>query len=254
MEFKLFDTHSHVNDPQFDADREAVIADMKERGIGAIVVGTDAEMSLHAVQLAQEHEHLWAAVAQHPADKPEEVFDASLYESLAQNPRVVAIGECGLDYFHEKTEEGRKRQAELFEQHLLLAEKFGKPVMIHCRDAYPDLLAMLDAHPSVKGNIHFFAGDWSTAQEFLKRGFTLSFPGTITFTAQYDDVVKNIPADMYMAETDAPYVAPKAFRGKRNEPKYVEEIVKRIAELRGENFETVAAQTVATATRVWGLT
>lgn len=253
MEFRLFDTHSHVNDPQFEADRALVISKMKEEGIGSIVVGTDAEMSLHAVELAQENEHLWAAVAQHPADKPDEIFDELLYESLALNPRVVAIGECGLDYFHGKTEEDKARQKELFEKHLLLAEKVRKPLMIHCRDAYADLILMLDKHPSLKGNIHFFAGDWSVAQEFLKRGFTISFPGVVTFASQYDEVVRNVPSDMYMTETDAPCVAPKAFRGKRNEPKYVEEVVKRIAEIRGEPLDDVARATVATARRVWGI-
>lgn len=251
FKLSLFDTHSHINDQQFAADCEAVVADMKEQGIGTIVVGTDKKMSEDAVTLAEAHENLWASVALHPADNLAEVFDFAFYEKLARHPKVVAIGECGLDYFHEKTDEGRAKQKALFGQHLLLAEKVGKPLMVHCRDAYEDVITMLDQHKTVKGNIHFFAGTKEVAQQFFDRGFTISFPGTITFTNQYDEVVKMAPADMFMVETDAPYVAPKPHRGKRNEPKYVEEVIRRVAELRGISFEEVAAQTIQTAERVW---
>ncbi len=174
------------------------------------------------------------------------------YEELGKSPRVIAIGECGLDYFRleEKTKEVQK---EAFIQQIELANTLGKPLMLHIRNAYDDALEVLKAHAKVKGDVHFFAGDWATAKKFLDFGFTLSFTGVVTFTHDYDEVIKNAPLDMLLSETDAPYVTPAPHRGKRNEPAYVELVVRKIAEIRGEDFEKVSQQILENACRVFGI-
>jgi TatD DNase family protein len=172
----------------------------------------------------------------------------------------VAIGECGLDYYRleEKT---KKTQIEAFIQQIELANRLQKPLMLHIRDgkhaggvsAYLDAIEILKAHGKVLGDTHFFAGDWSIAKKFLDIGFTLSFTGVVTFTHDYDEVIRNAPLDMLLSETDAPYVTPVPHRGKRNESAYIPEIVKAIAEIRGENFEKVSEQILANAKRVFGI-
>ena len=244
----IIDAHSHLNDKVYDADREAVIARMFEAGVKTITVGTDLEMSRKAILIAEKYD-MWATVGQHPSDNLNEVFDLTIYRKLCENPRVVAIGECGLDFHWEKTEEGRKRQIELFEKQIELAKEVGKPLMIHCREAYdylPDFRGVI-------GNFHFFSGSIADAKKYLDRGFTFSFGGVITFTHDYDELVGYIPAGSLLLETDAPYVAPVPNRGKRNEPAYVTEVVKKIAEIRGISPEQVAEVTFATAKRVFAL-
>jgi TatD DNase family protein len=176
---------------------------------------------------------------------------------------VVAVGECGLDYFRlgDNPAEQIERQKEIFKAQIALAKKYNKPLMIHVRDAvksplypagkaYEDVLALLDGQ-GVVGNVHFFAGGWEIAQKFLALGFTLSFTGVITFTKNYDDVIKKVPLDMLMAETDAPFVAPVPFRGQRNEPAYVSEVVKKIAIIRGEELDWIKHKLVENAKRVF---
>jgi TatD DNase family protein len=182
-----------------------------------------------------------------------EVFDMAAYEKMGASPRVIAIGECGLDYFRleEKTKEV---QRDTFIKQIELANKLNKPLMLHIRNAYDDALDILKSHAKMKGDAHFFAGDWTTAKRFLDLGFTLSFTGVLTFTHDYDEVVKNAPLDMLLSETDAPYVTPVPHRGKRNEPAYVTEVVKRIADIRGEPLGRVAGQLVRNAQRVFALT
>lgn len=260
MGFKLFDTHAHIQDIQFDADREAVILRMKEAGVAAIVAGADRQMNEDGVKLVQDHENLWATVGMHPVEGSVEPYDEARFRELASSPKVVGIGECGLDYFYKPKSEVFEMQRELFRKQLRIAEELGKPVMVHIRptkgvrdDAYLDALPILDEFPNVKGNIHFFAGTWEAAQEFIKRGFTLSFTGVITFSKDYDETLLNIPIDYLMIETDCPYVAPLPFRGKRNEPNYVKYVAGRIAELRGEASERIAEITTQNARRVWGI-
>ena len=181
---------------------------------------------------------------------------------MGKHPRVIAIGECGLDYYRAE-EDTKELQKKAFIEHIELANKLGKPLMLHIRpglrslgeagNAYEDALEILKTHAKVKGDAHFFAGDWKTAKEFLDLGFTLSFTGVLTFTHDYDEVVKNAPLDMLLSETDAPYVTPAPHRGKRNEPAYVAEVVRAIASIRGENLEEVAKQLVANARRVFSL-
>ncbi len=268
---KYFDSHSHIQDKAFDADREAVLARMQEEGIGALVVGTDRKMSEDAVALAEKCDFLWATVGQHPADNPQEDFDREKYLALARHPKVVAIGECGLDYYHETQNAKRKTQNELFEKHIELALEVKKPLMLHCRssagtlDAYEEMLKILNLRLygltdfidfktfEYPGNVHFFVGDWPVAEQFLKRGFTLSFTGVVTFARDYDEVIKRVPLDRLLVETDCPYVAPVPYRGKRNEPKYVKEIAQKVAEIRGENLEKIIEAMLQNALRAFGL-
>ncbi len=235
------------------------------------VVGTQLDTSREAVALAERHDHIYATVGLHPVhtaksyhDEKElgeggkeftsrgEVFDSVAYEALAQSDKVIAIGECGLDYY--RVEETTKDvQIKAFIEHIELANKLQKPLMLHIRNAYDDALEVLRAHTKVQGDVHFFAGDWDTAKKFLDIGFTLSFTGVVTFTHDYDEVVKNAPLDMILSETDAPYITPVPFRGKRNESAYVPYIVEAIANIRGEDHEAVRAQILANAGRVFSI-
>lgn len=273
-----FDTHSHPHDKAFDADREQVILEMKERGIGTIAIGTDQTESKKAVDIATLHENIYASVGLHPADNVLEEFDYEFYKALAQNKKVVAIGECGLDYFYienfferDKNEKGIthskeeeiERQKQIFKEHINLAIEINKPLMLHIRaskgstDAYDDSIQIFkDAQAegkTVKGNVHFFTGTLEVAKSFADLGLTISFPGVITFTKEYDEVVKNIPLEMIHAETDSPYATPAPYRGKRNSPVYVEEVVKKIAELKGEDIEVVKVQLIENVKRVFGI-
>lgn len=267
--YKYIDIHSHLDDSRFDEDRDEVLSRMREAKVASIVVGTDREMSERAIALAESHPDLWATVGQHPTDKHEEEFDEVWYGEQSKHPRVVAIGECGIDYFRLDQFSGNKdaeadRQHELFERQMELAASVDKPLMIHGRpskgsmDAYEDLLYILkngqkNHGAKVRGNVHFFVGDTDIAKQFLDIGFTMSFTGVITFTHDYDEVIKYIPLPSIMSETDAPYVAPVPFRGKRNEPTHVMETVRAIAKIRNENEEKVRIVLLGNAERVFSL-
>ena len=280
MEPKYFDIHSHVQFTAYDQERDLVIARAHEAGVYVMNVGTQKETSLAAVELAEKYQSqgddgVYAAVALHPThtsashhDTQElgedgkeftmhgEVFDFEFYETLARKDVVKAIGECGLDYFRLQNDT-IELQKKVFIEHIKLANKVNKPLMLHIRNgtsgpsAYQDAIDILKEHAQVKGDVHFFAGDWGIAQQFLDIGFTLSFTGVLTFTKDYDELVRNIPLDMIMSETDCPYITPTPFRGKRNEPMHVREIVKAIARIKGEDEEKVRAQLVANAKRVF---
>lgn len=249
---KLIDVHAHLNFANYDDDREAVFARARDLEIGVINVGTDAKTSQFAVELAQKYENTWATVGLHPTDHTEG-FDYEFYLNLAKQEKVVAIGECGLDYFHQKTPEEQAKQKEIFSAQIKLANEANKPLMLHIRNAYKDAYEILKSEARVKGNAHFFAGTWDEAKMFLDLGFTLSFGGVTTFVRDYDEVIRNTSLDMILTETDCPFVAPVPYRGKRNEPSYLPEIVKKLAEIRGESAEKVAEVTLANAKRVFGL-
>lgn len=268
---KYYDCHTHVNFVAFKDDRDAAIERAKEADVGMIVVGTQFDTSSDAVKTAEAHDDVYAAIGLHPIhstksyhDEKElgeggkeftsrgEEFDFAAYEKLGESLKVVAIGECGLDYYRLE-EDTKKKQEETFVQQIELANTLNKPLMLHIRNAYEDALALVKAHAKVKGDVHFFAGDWNIARQFLDIGFTLSFTGVVTFTHDYDEVVKNTPLDMLLSETDAPYVSPVPYRGKRNEPAYVVETVKAIAGIRREPFEKVRDKLAANARRVFGM-
>ncbi len=274
---KAIDIHSHLNFFAFKDDKEAVIDRAFKTGVGIITVGAEARTSKRAVETAHLRESgLWGIVGLHPIhtfesfhDEDEvgengqtfnsraEDFDYEYYKNLAMDEKVVAIGECGLDFYRgEKSNEAK--QVDTFKAQIELALELNKPLMLHVREAYSETISMIKEYKNkfgdkLRGNVHFFAGDWETAQQFLALGFTMSFTGVITFARNYDEVIKKIPLDMIMAETDAPYVTPVPYRGKRNEPAYVLEVIKKIAEIRGEDYSLTEKKIFENAKRVFNL-
>lgn len=279
MDIKYIDIHSHLGFEDYGNDLKDVIKRMEESGVATITVGTDLESSREAVKIANEYENVFACIGAHPEDKPNFVFDEKDFAELVKNSKVVAIGECGLDYFRVETdlEKEKIRQQREFIKQIEFAIKHDKPLMLHIRDdgkvcggetlgikkglssenfssAYSDAYSILKKYEGkVRGNMHFFAGNLEWARKFVDLGFTVSFTGVITFARQYDEIIKNIPLDKIHAETDSPYVAPIPYRGKRNEPIYVIEVVKKIAEIRGEGFEMVKSQLLKNVKDVFSL-
>jgi len=247
---KYIDIHSHLNLPQFDVDREEVIQKLKDEDIVTITVGANYETSLIALELANKHENLYASAGLHPSEVLIEEFNYEKMLTLSKEERVVSIGECGLDYFRENDEAFKIKQKEIFHLHVKLALEVSKPLMIHARpsgktmDAYEDVLDILESYKkdkeSLMANFHFFSGGIEIAKRVLSLGFTLSFDGPITFSNDYDEVIKMTPIKSIMAETDSPFAAPVPYRGKRAEPYMVKEVIKKIAELKGlSNEETI---------------
>ncbi len=274
--YNFFDIHSHLHDSAFDEDRHDIISEMQKKCIGSITIGTDLEESKKAIALAEKYENIFASVGKHPNDYSEEIFDEEKYLELAKHPKVVAIGECGLDYFYLKdtlmglpiiikeNEETKEKQKEIFKKQIDISIKLGKPLMLHGRpsknsmDAYEVMLDILEeAHKihgnKLKGNAHFFAGTIEIAKRFFDIGFTISFSGVITFMEDFNDIVHYSPLNMIHAETDSPYVAPVPYRGKRNSPLYIQEIVAKIAVIRQENFEDLRRQLLENAKKTFGI-
>jgi TatD DNase family protein len=253
----FFDIHSHINFSQYDADREQVIERMKKKKVWTTTVGVDLKTSKEAVAFADTHEGFFATIGVHPDDS-KVPFDESAFEKLVKNPKVLAIGECGLDYGKENTisDEDKKRQAKDFEMQIEFAVKHGKPVMIHCRNAYNDVLDILESKKKIYGDklhahMHFFAGDLDVLKRCLDNNFTVSFTGVISFVKEYHELVKYTPLESMMAETDSPFVAPVPRRGSRNEPSFVEYVVLTIAAVREENLADVKKALLDNAFRVF---
>ncbi len=264
---KLIDTHAHIQfDTYDDEEREKIITHCEDDGTGMMFVGCDYESSARALALAEDYEETWAAVGQHPTDSGEP-FSYKNYVTLARSSKkVVAVGECGLDFFHlSKAEADRaeqiRSQKELFLKHIDLAHELHLPLIIHCRDAHEAMIELLlqrftstSSHPHPvpeHGVMHCFTGNMSEAQSYLDLGFLISFTGIITFATQYDEVVKNIPLEKICIETDSPYLTPNPHRGKKNSPQYVRFVAERIAEIRGISFDEVARQTTENAMRLF---
>ena len=262
---RYFDAHTHIQFPQFDEDREELIATMLEQEVGALVVGVDLDSSKKAVALAERYPHLWVSVGLHPNDTPEEVFDHAAFSELAAHPKVRAIGECGLDNFRpDDPVATRAKQRETFEQHIQLALTCDKPLMVHVRpakgttDAYEDLIEILTSYKQeygekLRGDIHFFVGGTEEARRIIDLGFTLSFTAVLTFARDYDEVVRYIPLESMLAETDAPYIAPVSRRGKRNDPLAAIDVANAIADICGEDPEAVRSILLANAIRLFRL-
>ncbi len=276
-DFPYVDVHTHVNLNAFAEDRDEVVLRTLEAGVAHINVGTQQDTSRAAVALAEKYdEGVYASIGLHPVhtaksyhDEQEfgeeakgftsrgEEFDHDFYHTLALHEKVVAIGECGLDYYR-LTEDTLARQREAFSAQIALANEVKKPLMLHIRpgeggDAYKDAWEMLTAEAQVHGNVHFFAGNVEQASRFFDMGYTISVTGVITFTHDYDEVVRYAPLDMIHAETDAPYVTPVPHRGKRNEPHHVQSVVAKIAELKNMDVEKVRTQLRENARRVFGI-
>jgi TatD DNase family protein len=264
---KYIDIHSHLGFEDYGSDQKEVIKRMADAGVATIAVGADLITSREAVKVASENENVWACIGFHPTHKPEEIFNESDYEELVKNPKVVAIGECGLEYYKltGDVEAIKAKQKADFVKQVNFALKYNKALMLHIRDgevkggAFADTLEILNNIKqeqnltSFRGDVHFFTGKLEMAQKFIELGFTISFVGLITYVQDFDKIIKNVPLTSLQAETDAPYVAPVPHRGERNEPSYVIEVYKKIAEIRGEDPEIVRIQLLENAKRVFGI-
>ncbi|MFZ5559268.1 MAG: TatD family hydrolase [Patescibacteria group bacterium] len=262
----LIDTHCHLNFDEFENDREEIIGRCLANDVWMINVGADLETSEKAIEIAEKYEKgVYASIALHPhnvgpATTSERVRDLA---ELAKSHKVVAIGECGLDYaFCENDEKIQELQQEVFIQHLELAKEVNKPVVFHCRRLYPEMLKLISnfntANFQLTGVLHCYMGRWSYAEEYLKLGFYIGFTGLITYARDYDKVIKNCPLDRILIETDAPYLPPHQIFGGggltpeerrkiRNTPDNVKYVAEKIAEIKEISFEEVASQTTQNA-------
>jgi len=310
----IFDAHGHIQFPIYDADRDAVIERARKAGVKMIAAGSQISNSLAAIELAHKYpEDIWATVGFHPShaahaqtyaddnnrgltrtmgwhhDKNEqkenvpEKFDIEKIRKLAIDPKVVGIGECGLDYYHLATSDERlatsikEAQKEVFKKMIDLAAELKKPLVIHCRptkdsdDAYLDLLEILENRSDIKFKVlHCFSGGLEIAKKMAEAGFYFTLGGAVTFPSPpkadpplaekthikkcaYDDVINYLPIDRIMTETDCPYIAPVSYRGSRNEPAYVTEVVKKIAEIKGISVENTVEAVYLNVSRIFGI-
>lgn len=283
MNYKLFDVHTHTQFAAYKDDKDAVIRRALDVGVWMVNVGTQKDTSANAVSTAHQYpEGVYATVGLHPIHTEQshhdaqeleifrhsqesqnigfisrgEAFDYAYYKKLAEDPKVVGIGECGLDYYR-LDEQTKQKQFAVLEQQIALSSEVQKPLMVHCRNAFADLIDVLNAHRSAlttpPGIIHFFTGTVDDAKKLLDLGFSFSFGGVLTFARDYDDVVRYIPLKYIVLETDAPYITPVPYRGRRNEPAYVIETAKKLAELKATPYEEVARRTFENARNCFGL-
>jgi len=247
----LFDTHSHLNSPKFADELPQLIEAARANGVQNIVIpGYDYESNVRAVEIAEANEGIYCAVGYHPCDLNDLTDDH--YQQLytwAKLDSVVAIGEIGLDYYWDTTT--KELQDQMFRKQIAIAKDLNMPIVIHDRDAHGDILRLLQEEDAAKvgGIMHCFSGSWEMAQECMKLGFYISFGGPVTFKngKRPAEVASKIPLDRLLVETDAPYLTPEPYRGKRNEPAYVKHVAEKIAALREMPFEELAAATTANA-------
>ena len=248
----LFDTHAHYDDQRFDSDRDALLRSLPEKNVGLVVnPGCDLSTSRTAVDLAQKYDFIYAAVGIHPencADFVPEQMES--LRQLAKEPKVVAIGEIGLDYYWPENPP-RELQQDVLRRQLQLAEELSLPVIIHDRDAHADTLSIVREFPGVKGVFHCFAGSVEMAQELLKMGWMLSFNGAATFknAKKAPEVIAAVPLERLMIETDAPYLTPVPHRGERNDSSYVRFVAEKIARIKGLSPEEVERVTLENGRR-----
>ncbi|MBI5498049.1 MAG: TatD family hydrolase [Deltaproteobacteria bacterium] len=253
----LADAHCHLDDRRYDDDRREMIARARAAGVTHLVtVGCDPEGIRRARALADVHADTWCTVGIHPHHAAEVTDD--FVDGLAAHfahPRVVAVGECGLDYYYDHSP--RERQREVFARQVALARRVKKPLMIHVRDAYDELMDILLAEKGqeVGGIMHCFTGTWAWGKKALDLGFDLSIPGVLTFQkpGELPTIVREAPLDRLLTETDSPYLAPVPHRGKRNEPAFVAHVADAIAAARGLDPEETRARTAQNAIRRLGL-
>jgi len=254
----LIDSHAHIDFPQFADDREAMLQRARDAGVGtllAIGTGPGPEKLDAAIPFAERHDWIYTSVGIHPHEA-KEVTPQHLDElaRLAQHPKVIAWGEIGLDYFYDHSP--RDAQATVFRSQMELANAAKLPIIIHCRDAWDDCLALIERHwrpAGLAGILHCFTGTFGHAKRGLDMGFLISFAGNATYpkTQNIRDVAKEIPLDRILIETDSPFLAPQPYRGKRNEPAYVAEVAKTLATVRNLAPEEIAAATAANFRRLF---
>jgi TatD DNase family protein len=252
----LADSHAHIDDERFDADREEVVARALAAGVSLIVnIGADMSSSARSVALAETYPGIYAAVGMHPHDSQDmQETDYLQLERWTTHPKVVAIGEIGLDYHYDLSP--RPVQKEVFLRQLDLARKTGKPFIIHEREAHADMMDIIrNAARGLNGVFHCFSGSVETAREYLKMGFYISVAGPVTFpkSLKTKEVAKTVPLDRLLVETDSPYLTPHPFRGKRNEPAHVRLVAEEIANLRDISLEELAEATTANVRRLFNI-
>jgi TatD DNase family protein len=253
----LFDTHAHINAEQFNEDIREVITRARAQGVSRmVVVGFDRPTIKRAMELTEEYDFIYACVGWHPVDAIDmTVEDLEWIEKLAAHPKVVAIGEMGLDYYWDKSP--KAIQQEVFRKQIKLAKKVKLPIVIHNRDATADIVEILKEEEAreVGGIMHCFSGSVEVARECVEMNFLISLGGPVTFknAKKPKEVAAEIPLDKLLIETDCPYLTPHPYRGKRNEPAYVKLVAEQIAEIKGLTFEDVAEATTENAKRVFGI-
>ncbi|MGG3559936.1 TatD family hydrolase [Peribacillus frigoritolerans] len=253
----LFDTHVHVNAEQFNEDLEDVIDRAKEAGVdNMVVVGFDRPTIIRAMELIETYDFMYAAVGWHPVDAIDMTEDDLQWiEELSNHPKVVAIGEMGLDYHWDKSP--KDVQMEVFRKQIRLAKKVGLPIIIHNREATADIVNILKEEEAsrVGGIMHCFSGSAETALECINMNFYISLGGPVTFknAKKPKEVAAAVPLDRLLIETDCPYLAPHPYRGKRNEPSYVKLVAEQIAEIKQLTFEEVSQATTENAKKLFGI-
>ncbi len=255
---QLIDTHCHLDWKSFDPDREAVIDRAVQAGVTQMItIGVDGPSSRRAIELAEKHQAIYAAVGVHPNDCAG--FDAAVLNdirSLAQHPKVVAIGEIGLDYYWHKVD--HDVQARAFQAQLELAAELGKPVIVHSREAAADLIEMLENFtqyaPRTTGTLHSYFDDLAIMQRAFAIGFYIGVTGPLTFkkAEREREIIRQVPLDRVLIETDAPFLTPVPHRGERNEPAYVKHTAELMAKVRGQSIEEIAWQTTRNAEKLFG--
>ena len=250
----LFDTHAHYDDESFDADRDAVLTALPEQGVGLILnPGCDVESSRKAVRYAAAYPHVYAAVGIHPENCGGcTAGDLDAIRALAQQPKTVAIGEIGLDYYWAENPP-RDFQQQVLRQQLALARELALPVTIHDREAHADTLAIVREFPGVTGVFHCFSGSPEMARELLKMGWYLGFDGPVTYknARRAPEVAAVTPLDRMLIETDSPYMTPVPYRGRRNDSGYVHLVAERLAEWKGVTPEEMARVTTENGKRLF---
>jgi TatD DNase family protein len=254
----LIDTHAHLDSPKFDTDREDVISRALEAGIDTIVnIGFNRETIPSTMALAEKYEFIYAVVGWHPTDAADMKIEEDLawIESLCSHPKVVAIGEIGLDYYWDTT--SKEIQHTVFREQIKLARRLNKPIVIHNRDAHEDIVKILKEEKAeeVGGIMHCYSGSWETAKKCLDMNFYISFGGPVTFKNARvpKEVLERVPMDRLLLETDAPYLTPHPHRGKRNESAYVRLVAETAAEIKGVSLEEIAKITSENGRRCLGI-
>lgn len=243
----IFDTHAHLDDRAFDADREELLSQLPSNGVGLLMnPGCSLASSLAAVELAKKYDYVYAAVGSHPdaADEVNEQVLSQYRELVKKNPKVRAIGEIGLDYHYEDIP--REIQQRAFRAQMALAAELNLPVIVHEREAHEDGMKIVREYPGVTGVFHCFSGSLEMAQWLIARGWYIGFGGVLTFknAKKALQVAANIPLERIVLETDCPYMAPEPFRGRRNDPGTLCRVADKLAQLRGKTAEEIQAVTL----------
>ena len=250
----LFDTHAHMDDHAFDADREALLSALPEQGIGLLMnPGCSLASSRAAAALAERYNYIYAAVGSHPDAADEVSGDVlEIYRMLCkQNPKIKAIGEIGLDYHYEDVP--RQRQQQAFRDQMALARELGLPVIVHERDAHEDGMSVVREFPDITGVFHCYSGSAEMARQLVDKGWYIGFTGVLTFknARKAVEVAQSIPLERIVLETDCPYMSPEPFRGKRNDPGKLYRMAEKLAEIRGLSVEEIHRITTENGKRLY---